>query len=143
MDVFIYNADLYCEDCILEVCIENGALSPAAREMGWDKAREQWEEANAVESESDYDSGEFPKGPYGDGGGESDSPQHCGGCGEFLENGLTSEGSERVMDAIVEHLSTGRGQCAKEWADFYDISLSDLFERAAELSPAEKGGIHG
>jgi len=28
-------------------------------------------------------------GPYPDGGGEADAPQHCGGCGVFLENPLT------------------------------------------------------
>lgn len=30
------------------------------------------------QDESLYDSGEWPKGPYGNGGGEANSPQHCG-----------------------------------------------------------------
>ena len=86
MDAFMFRAALYCPDCIVEALIQARVLSPAAREMGLEKAREQWMDANGFESESDYDSEEMAKGPYADGGGESDSAQHCDTCGEPLDN---------------------------------------------------------
>lgn len=39
---------------------------------------------------------------YSDGGGESDTPQHCNECGIPLENPLTSEGVEYVLEQ-AEH----------------------------------------
>ncbi len=42
------------------------------------------------------------EGPYPDGGGEADCPQHCAACGIPLENPLTSDGVTYVLDAIRE-----------------------------------------
>jgi hypothetical protein len=53
---------------------------------------EQIVSANGFTSESDYDSDDLPKGPYADGGGEADTPQHCDDCRRFLENPLTGDG---------------------------------------------------
>jgi len=76
-----------------------------------------------------YDSDEFPKGPYPDGGGEADCPQHCGAgaqcvnaiefddghkVGAWLENELTTDGVEYVREAIREG-----GEVAEMWADYY------------------------
>jgi hypothetical protein len=39
---------------------------------------------------------------YADGGGESDTPQHCHGCGKPLENTLTSEGVQYALEHAEE-----------------------------------------
>ena len=54
-DAYMYNADLICEDC-------------------GNKIVEQLEKKGI---ENTGDSNDFPQGPYSDGGGESDVPQHC------------------------------------------------------------------
>jgi hypothetical protein len=50
--------------------------------------------SNGFTEESEYDSDELLKTPYPDGGGEADSPQHCEGCGLFLE--LRQRGAHRA-----------------------------------------------
>jgi len=118
MKAFIYCADVYCEAC------------------GEDIRRRLTEEGKAPaepDDECTYDSDDFPKGPYKDGGGKSDSPQHCGsgedclnptvidgekyGC--FLENELTEEGKRYVTD----ELNDDPGPVVKFWAEHYDISV--------------------
>jgi hypothetical protein len=102
-DVYVYQAALYCEPC-----------GEAIRER-------LTKEGSAPEDPSDegsFDSGDFPKGPFADSGGEADSPQHCDACGEFLENPLTQEGLDYVAEAAE------RGSAvAKEWAEFYGIEI--------------------
>ena len=56
------------------------------------EALQQIVSANGFTDENDYDSDDLPKGPYSNGGGEADTPQHCDGCGAFLENPLTGDG---------------------------------------------------
>lgn len=118
MNVYIYAADIYCEDC-------GGAIREQIAWKGFapDNPDDEWS----------YDSDDFPKGPYPDGGGEADCPQHCGagqncfnaiefldGCkiGVWLENELTTEGVEHVQEAIQEG-----GEVADLWADFYRVEL--------------------
>ena len=86
--VWIYQADLWCEDCIERIKAE--ARQPAHVDES---------------DESTYDSDEWPKGPYSDGGGESDCPQNCAGCHRFLGNPLTSEGVEYVLEALESEAS--------------------------------------
>jgi len=79
MNVFIFAADMHCEDCgnaIRKDLIVEG-LAPAD-----------------PDDEHTYDSDDYPKGPYPDGGGEADYPGHCGSCGVFLMNPLTGDGYE-------------------------------------------------
>jgi len=114
MQAYIYCADIYCEDCGKEIRenINREGLAPAD-----------------PDDEHTYDSDEYPKGPYAEGGGEADCPQHCGsgaGCvnaielsdgrkiGAWLENDLTTEGVEYVREAI-----RGRGDAAELWAEWY------------------------
>jgi len=103
MNAYIYQADIYCEEC--------GAL-----------IRQELDEQGACPAdptdESTFDSDEYPKGPYADGGGEADCPQHCAACGVFLENSLTSEGVAYVKEAAIDPF---RGQAAAEWLQFYGI----------------------
>lgn len=91
MDVYIYQADLYCEDCGKSIC---------------QKLKDEGKAPEMPDDEHTYDSDEFPKGPYSDGGGESDGPHHCAAgddcinaieirdtkVGAFLENDLTADG---------------------------------------------------
>ena len=114
MNVYIYAADVYCEDCGKEIrdCLIEEGKAPAD-----------------PDDECSYDSDEFPKGPYPDGGGESDCPEHCGSgadcvnaiklsdgtkIGAWLENELTIEGAKYVEEAIYNG-----GEVAEIWAKFY------------------------
>jgi len=114
MLVYIYAADIYCEQC-------GEAIRERITAEGYAPAD--------PDDEASYDSDEFPKGPYPDGGGEADCPQHCGsgpdcinaiefddGCkvGAWLENELTADGVEYVRQAIREG-----GEVAELWAEFY------------------------
>lgn len=89
MNAYIYCADLLCPDCAI-------VTMNHLRHEG--KAPEDWKDENS------FDSDDYPKGPYPDGGGESDSPCHCGACGVPLENPLTSDGILYVLSAIQESL---------------------------------------
>ena len=97
MDAYIYQAALLCDDCALKV-IEDL-------------------KAKGVADAGDSDG--YPQGPYGDGGGESDLPEHCAHCNEFLENPLTSEGMAWLKEALAsEH---GKPEIKELWADFYEL----------------------
>lgn len=117
MNAYIYCADIYCEECAAQ--IKRDLKSKGLRPVNY-------------RDESTYDSDEYPKGPYENGGGESDSPEHCGnharclnaivwpdgeksGC--FLENPLTQVGYEYVKQ---EHRD-GKNEVTQLWADFYEI----------------------
>ena len=110
MDAYIYQAALLCDGCGEKIVAELTRAGKAPEDP---------------EDEHTYDSDDFPKGPYSDGGGESDSPQHCDQCNGFLENPLTTDGYNYVKEAVAEDLKAGRkGSVAvTEWAPFYDIPL--------------------
>lgn len=91
MDAYVYDADIYCEDCAPE-----GA-----------------------------------DGPYPDGGGEADTPVHCGGCHCYLDAPLTGDGVEYAIDALESYLWDRRGdvEVLKQWADAlksYRLDTDDL-----------------
>jgi hypothetical protein len=85
MNTYFYNGDIYCEPCgegirdLLSVP-EYDSFDPG--------------------DERTWDSSEWPKGPEGDGGGEADTPQHCGQCNLFLANPLTSDGYSYLITTI-------------------------------------------
>jgi hypothetical protein len=112
------NAYIYCAALLCEPCGE-----AVIKELTQDG------EAPADPSdESSYDSDQFPKGPYPDGGGEADTPQHCDHCGEFLDNALTGDGETYVRDAFREYVETGRGKLdvLRTWRDAYDWVFGDF-----------------
>lgn len=127
MNAHIYCAALYCDDCA-------------------NKIREALRlEGNAPENpqdETSFDSDDYPKGPFKDGGGEADCPQHCDGCRVFLENPLTSDGAEYVAEALLAGFLRGRGDKSilREWEQFYDVrdNLREVMMEAFEewLYPA-------
>lgn len=105
MNVYVYCADIYCESCGADICAK----------LVCDGLPDYLDPDN----ESSYDSDEYPKGPYGNGGGEADTPQHCGACGVFLENPLTGEGY-----VYVREMADDKSSCSsviRDWLEFYEI----------------------
>ena len=100
MKAYIYQASVYCEDCSKRIISE---LS----EMG-------------ISDTGDSD--DYPQGPYPDGGGEADCPNHCDFCGLFLENSLTDDGVEYVREALSEN---PQGDVIKEWQAYYGEIVND------------------
>lgn len=116
MQAYIYRAAFYCVECgerlktnLDESFAENGAMPGSA----------------------DDDSDRYPQGPFDSGGGEADTPQHCDGCGVFLENPLTDDGRDYVREAVDNGhglvASDGRlhvvwnNPAVQEWSEFYGI----------------------
>lgn len=92
MKAYAFRAALYCERCALP-----------------------WIDACDQATGDTGDSNDFPQGPYSDGGGEADCPEHCDHCGAFLENPLTTDGEAYVRRAVLAN-----GRIAREvWAPFY------------------------
>jgi hypothetical protein len=90
-DAYAYNAALICEDCarpILQIGNASGASCGRGGHSGF-----------AIDCD---DSDCKPQGPYADGGGESDSPQACDTCLLPLDNSLTPDGVEYVLNACRE-----------------------------------------
>jgi hypothetical protein len=115
MDAYVFAAALLCEEC-------------------GEKTRDEIEASGKAPSDPDdetsYDSDDYPKGPYADGGGEADSPQHCDTCKTFLENPLTSEGLDYVRGIIAERLADPDASLDvpsfNDWAPFYDLPTDDI-----------------
>jgi hypothetical protein len=107
MDAYIYRAALYCADCAGETRRRLQVL----RQDG----------------EPCDDSDCCPQGPYANGGGEADTPQHCDTCGLFLENPLTSDGIEYVHEQLKVHESDDavRFNTATQWREFYADALAN------------------
>src|ERR1700690_913257 len=135
MNTYIYQAALYCQPCGLEIikdCMERGiapysvscGLNYSSHANSGDIDCDKYDPGN----ESNWDSDEFPKGPFGDGGGEADSPQRCDSCDLFLENHLTEDGVNNVKEMILANMVNGTGsiEVLKEWIDFYDLTLKDF-----------------
>ena len=101
MEHYIYSADVYCARC--------------AKHIQWELGQSGRAPANPAD-ETSFDSDDYPKGPFDS--EESDTPQHCAKCGEFLEQPLTSAGYAYVkesLDAAGETLTP----TLRQWADFY------------------------
>ena len=123
MDTYIYGAALYCEPCGQKIRDGHKAhdLAPAN-----------------PDDESSYDSDDYPKGPYPDGGGEADCPLHCDACHVFLENPLTDEGrdyvAEKVADALARVLkgldaTIDPGSALAVWIHHYDVCAGVSIDR--------------
>jgi hypothetical protein len=127
MDVYVYQAALWCGPCVIERLVEEGKASPRALDIDPAEALQQIVSSNGFTDESDYDSDDLPKGPYPDGGGEADTPQHCDGCSRFLENPLTTEGYRCLNETLIEHARDGDGDAKVllEWAKSYNACYYD------------------
>jgi hypothetical protein len=91
-DVYIYQADTYCENCASKI----------------------QEKLNAEGVEDDRESDTYPQGPYSD--EESDTPEHCAVCHTFLHNPLTQAGYDYVREQAAEK---AENPVVKEWLDYY------------------------
>src|SRR6516165_1996051 len=128
MDAYIYKAGLWCRLCVIKALVAARKAAPGAIDMSPAEALQQIVSANGFTRESDYDGDDLPKGPYAQGGGEADTPQHCEGCRQFLGNPLTSDGMLWVEGAIRDYLTTRNPiavttDTVNEWADFYKDEL--------------------
>lgn len=108
MDAYIFQSDIICHRCGADRCSEL--------------------QRNGVADNGDSDT--YPQGPYGSGGGEADTPQHCGDCGTFLDNPLTQDGSIYVKAAWRSFVEEGRGnmEVLQEWRDAYVNEWSEWCE---------------
>lgn len=115
MDVYMYQAALWCSDCGEKIKEDLTAEGKAPE---------------SPDDEMTFDSDDFPKGPYDASGGEADNPQHCDGCGMFLENDLTGDGRNGLCKMIARKLGEkGKvSEAMREWVEFYDVSVKDLLD---------------
>jgi len=86
MNVFIYRAALYCEDC-----------GKAIRKQLVDAGQT----PDNPDNESSYNSDDFPKGPYPNGGGESNRPQYCSSNDQCI-NVVTLQSGHKI-GAMLEN----------------------------------------
>lgn len=105
MDAYIYRAALYCEDDAKQITLDRYGMTLCSTAI-----------AESINSE------DTPQGPYADGGGKADSPQHCDACGVFLENPLTDDGREYVLDAVnrYDFDASGQPDVINAWREFYE-----------------------
>jgi hypothetical protein len=110
VNVYMYQAALYCEACGEPIC---------------ERLTKEGNAPPEPDDESSFDSDDFPKGPFPE--GESDNPQHCDACGVFLENDLTTEGYASTLAMIEERLiKDGElSGATAEWSSFYGIEPKD------------------
>jgi hypothetical protein len=104
MNVYLYKASLYCAPCgqAIKNALDDSGQAPAD-----------------PSNEYTFDSDDYPKGPYPDGGGESDSPQHCDACGVFLNNPLTQDGELYVIEAVSERPRAAWSAALVDWFEAY------------------------
>ncbi len=121
---YIYQADIWCDDC-----------GKAIKEQ----IREYEKKTHDRVSREDSDQWPIELDSISD---EADSPQHCGSMeecpnaerfdgrlvGQFLENNLTTDGYEYVLEQHREHPSG----ITQMWMDFYNLSLSTEEEEENE-----------
>lgn len=122
MNAYIYCADIYCEEC-----------GEAIRQQ----LRNEGKAPKHPGNESSYDSDQYPKGPFPDGGGECDQPQHCANqadcfnaiefedghkVGVWLGNPLTEEGVRYTREMIAESYGEKNAVTAL-WQEYYAEEL--------------------
>lgn len=107
-DVYMYRAAFLCSHCAGQVMedLDRRGMKPAD-----------------IADEASFDSDDYPKGPYPNGGGEADTPQHCDHCDAFLDNPLTSDGEEYVRDAMEDDSSDAA--VLAEWREAYGYLFDD------------------
>ena len=103
MDVYIYQADLYCISCGEAIKTKIQKADP----LHWSAAQ--------------TDSDSYPQGPYPNGGNESDCPNYCSRCGCFLENLLTSAGYDYVQEVLQDEIE--RKPILAEWFEYYGFRV--------------------
>lgn len=128
MNVYIYQAALLCQRCgeHRRALLQNTDKMPA----------------NPA-AEYTYDSDDYPKGPYANGGGAADTPQHCDDCSVYLNNPLTTDGVQYVLETLLDGIgANAAGPAAVLWSEHlrdyplsrYERFVLDEFRRRFSLS---------
>lgn len=115
MNAYVYQAAFLCEPCAVT---QRAHLDAAFKEN------------DSAPGSPDDDSGRYPQGPYPDGGGKADCPQHCDTCNVFLENPLTADGYDYVAEYVrvaarlrrVPGGGVGLSDVVRGWGDFYGVN---------------------
>lgn len=106
---YIFQADVYCDECGEAIRRNLAEVAPE----------------DSLDHHS-YDSDDYPKDASVE-QEESDCPEHCADCHEFLHNPLTSEGYKYVQSALNEipagtsiaKLTAAGHPHLAEWASYY------------------------
>lgn len=113
MDIYMYRGDSYCPSCAASIMKGLGKHADSG------------------------DSNDYPQCAGDANQIESDTPEHCSGCHEFLKTGLTSHGREYARGSLAEYVINGNGrkEVLQQWADFYNLPWPDPVdtERAEQL----------
>ena len=107
MDAYVYQAALLCEDCAHGVmnatvtgywpdCTCGREANEHTYPDDHHRAPQRHGCREYAPDESTYDSDDFPKGPYPDGGGWADSPQACDQCMIPLDNPIIPIGDPTI-----------------------------------------------
>jgi hypothetical protein len=113
MKVYVYNAALLCAECVDRDWITT--LEPDGTASGA------------------FGPLRMPQGPYPDGGGEADTPQHCDTCNEFLENPLTDDGREYVRAEIALYDGPLARPSMQHWANWRDDNAINVWREFYEI----------
>lgn len=131
--MYIYKADMYCDDCGKGICLELQREGKAPAHP---------------EDERTFDSDNFPKRCGDDNDhGASDSPCHCANharcwnaqaledgssVGKLLGTDLTKVGVAYVVEAIYDSPTLGGGEVARFWAAKFGPHYDPIREAAME-----------
>ena len=126
--MYAYNAALYCDDCANKIMVDLDKID--AELVGDD-----YPAACLMADSGDTD--DYPQ--YASDNEESDCPEHCDGCGEFLGNSLTSDGCEYVASAYREDMLAGctDSVAVTIWREYYS------WVEFAEFGRCDKCGAEG
>ena len=105
---WMYNASLYCYDCgkkIIEELTE--------------KLQKEGKEIPDTDDEYSYDSDDFPKGICS-AQSETDSPNFCDDCGQYLNETLTDTGINYVAENLEQDIKNESTNNSEEWAEMVD-----------------------
>lgn len=124
MYAYAYKAALFCSDCtdIIKKDLD-----------------QKFQKSGAIPGLLINDSERYPQGPYANGGGEADCPQHCERCYKFLENPQTKDGIAFTMEALAQYVSIDD--------DDFDIDLvigrlKEDIDFVGEGGPKVPGTLH-
>ena len=100
--MYAYNCDVFCDDCGDE--IKTGLDNKGIEDTG--------------------DTNDYPQYSSQD---ESDCPEHCADCHEFLENALTSDGYDYAERTVHRDIAAGftDSVACTVWAAYYDIPIEN------------------
>lgn len=99
MDIYAYRGEWYCPDCASSIMKGLGRHADSG------------------------DSNDYPQcaGPADQ--VETDCPEHCSGCEEFLKTALTETGRQYVKEQLLCYVFNGHGreEILQQWADYYNV----------------------